>query len=123
MNLPTTYSRSMAVKVSWASLGLALGCLCVFYIFQQIDQVSPFDRAPKQRLLTSFLPRAGLYVLWVGEALAVVAGIGSFLLIRRKDISSMAVIGISVISLCGIGIGLYGTILLWLMVGQIVIGF
>ncbi len=99
-----------------------LGCLCVFYAFQQIDQISPFDRT-SQGLLTGFMPRTGLYVLWAGEVLAVVVGIGSFLLIHQRDISSAATVGITARSLCGIGIGLFGIILLWQIVGHIVIGF
>jgi|GEM_PF-2149305 len=122
MNSPTDNRRSIAVKASWVSFGLALGCLCIFFVFQQVDQIVPFDRT-KQGLLTGFLPRTGLYVLWAGEAFAVVAGIGSFLLIRRKDIASEAIIGIVVRSLCGIAVGLYGVIFLGLIVGHIVGGF
>ena len=122
MNSPTDNRRSNAAKASWASLGLALGCLCLYFVFQQVDQMSPFDRT-RQGLLTDFLPRTGLYVLWAGEAFAVVAGVGSFLLIRRKDFASDAIIGIVARSLCGIAVGLYGVIVLWLIVGHIVIGF
>ena len=72
-------------------------------------------------LLAGFLPRATLYVLWAGEALAVV--VVSFLLIRRHDIVSKAIIGIVARSLCGIAVGLIGTVVLRLIVGHIVIGF
>ena len=74
-------------------------------------------------LLAGFLPRATLYVLWAGEALAVVVGVVSFLLIRRHDIVSKAIIGIVARSLCGIAVGLIGTVVLRLIVGHIVIGF
>ncbi len=122
MNSPTDNRRSIAAKASWASLGLALGCLCLNFIFVKVDQMPPFDRTT-QGLLTGLLPRTGLCVLWAGEAFAVVAGIGSFLLIRRKDIASDAIIGIVARSLCGIAVGLYGVIVLWLIVGHLVIGF
>jgi hypothetical protein len=109
--------RTVAVKASWASLGLALGCMCIFFIWQQLDEMSPFNRT-KQGVLTGFLPGAVLYGLWAGEALAVVVGIGSFLLIRRKDITSKAIIGIVMRTLCGIAVGLFGVIFFWLIVGH-----
>ena len=43
--------------------------------------MSPFDRT-RQGLLTGLLPRTGLYVLWAGEAVAVIVGIGNFLFVR-----------------------------------------
>ncbi|MEO8496785.1 MAG: hypothetical protein ABI614_17080 [Planctomycetota bacterium] len=69
------------------------------------------------------LPRTALRVLWAAEALAVVVGILSFLLLRRRDLAERAIIGIVARSLCGIGVGLVGTVVLWLIVGHIVIGF
>ena len=48
--------------------------------------MSPFD-GTKQGVLTGFLPRTVLYGLWAGEALTVLVGIASLLLIRRKDIA------------------------------------
>ncbi len=122
MNSPTQQPRSRAVKASLASLGLALGCGFVFLIGQLVNQVFPFEQTPRG-LLAGFLPRTGLYVLWAGEALAVVAGLASLLLIRRADITSKAIIGIVARSLCGIAAGLFGTVFLWLVVGHIVIGF
>jgi hypothetical protein len=122
MNLPTDQPRSPAVKASWGSLGLALGCLCVFFLFQWADQVTPFARGARG-VLTGFLPRALLYLLWAGEALAVVVGLASFLFIKRHDVTSKAVPGIVVRSLCGIVVGFFGTIFLWLVVGHTVIGF
>ena len=122
MNPPGRVPQSIAAKMSWASLCLALGCLIIFLIFQQVDRMSPFDRT-RQGLLTDFRTRTGLYVLWAGEALAVIAGIGSVLLMRRKDIASEAVIGIVMRSLCGVVVGLCGVIFLWLIVGHVVVGF
>ena len=87
-----------------------------------VDQVLSFDRT-KQGVLTGLLPRSILYVLWGGEALAVVIGIVSFLLIRQDDVTSKAIILIVARSLCGIVAGLFGTLVLWLVVGHIVIGF
>ncbi len=103
MTSPPQPPRSRAVKATWLSLGLAFGCGLVFLLGQLVNQISPFEHSPR-RLLTGFVPRAGLYVLWAGEALAVVVGI---------------VAG----SLCGIAVGLFGTIFFWLVVGHIVIGF
>jgi len=87
-----------------------------------VDQMSSFDRT-KHGVLTGFVPRTVLYMMWAGEALAAIVGIGSFLLIRRRDKDSHAIGGIAVRSVCGIGFGLYGTVVLWLVVGHIVIGF
>ncbi len=57
------------------------------------------------------------------EALAVVLGLASLLLIRRADIASKHVIGIVVGSVCGITVGIIGVIFFWLIVGHVVIGF
>ena len=54
---------------------------------------------------------------------AVIVGLGSFVLIRRPDIASKAIIGIVVRSLIGIGVGLCACVVLWLYVGHRVIGF
>lgn len=122
MASPTQPPRSRAVTATWTSLGLAFGCGFVFLFGQLVNQISPFAQTPRG-LLAGFLPRAGLYVLWAGEALAVVAGLASLLLIRRADITSKAVVGIVAGSLCGIAVGLFGVIFFWLVVGHIVIGF
>ena len=123
MNSPTHRPRSLAAKGSWASLGLALGCAGIFLLFQVVDQLSPFDRERVRGVLTGFLPRAVLCALWAGEALAVIVGMGSFLLLRREDITSQAIIGIVARGLCGIAAGLFGVVFFWLIVGHIVIGF
>jgi hypothetical protein len=94
----------------------------MFLIGQLVNQISPFAQTPRG-LLAGFVPRAGLYVLWAGEALAVVAGVAGLLLIRRADITSKSVAGIVAASVCGITVGLFGTIFFWLVVGHIVIGF
>lgn len=122
MTSPTQPPRSRAVKATWASLGLALGCGLVFLLGQFVNQISPFAQTPRG-LLAGLLPRAILYVLWAGEALAVVVGLLGLMFIRRVDIDSKAVIGIVAGSLCGIAVGLFGTVFFWLVVGHIVIGF
>jgi hypothetical protein len=122
VNAPTGKPQSPATKSSWASLALALGCLGLFILFQLSDQAAPFERGA-QGVLTGFLPRAALWLLWAGEALAVGVGVVSFLLIRREDIACQAVAGIVARSLCGIVVGLFGVLLLWLVVGHTVIGF
>lgn len=122
MNSPSAQPRSLAAKASWTSLGLALGCAGIFLIFQAVDQLSPFDRT-RQGVLTGFLPRTALYTLWAGETLSPIVGIASFLLIRRQDIASRAIYGIVARSMSGIAAGLFGTIVLWLVVGHIVVGF
>ena len=122
MSVPPDKPLSFAAKASWASLGLALGSACLFLILQMVDQVAPFDRT-EQGVLTGLLSRRVLCVLWSGEALAVVVGIGSFLLIRQNDVTSKSIIGIAARSLCGIVAGLFGTLVLWLVVGHIAFGF
>ena len=122
MSSPGETLRSAAVKASWASLGLALGCGCAFLIFRMVDQISPFDQT-KHGVLTGLLPRTVLYVLWAGEGLAVVVGAVSFLLIRKGDMISKAIFGIVARSPCGIAVGLVGVLVLWVVVGHIVVGF
>jgi hypothetical protein len=85
------FLRSLAVKASWTTLGLAFGCAEVFLMGQVVNQISPFAHSPRG-LLTGVVPRAGLYVLWAGEIVAR--------------------------SLCGIAAGLFGTAFLWLVVGR-----
>ena len=91
-------------------------------MFLVVEQGSPFDQT-SQGVLTGYLPRAVLVLLWVVEALAAVVGIGSFLVIRREDITSKAIVGVVVSSLGGIALGLMGAVFLWLYVGHRVIGF
>lgn len=122
MNSPEAIRGTVAKKSSWTSVGLSLGCAGVFLVFLMMDQMSPFDRT-RQGVLTGFLPRTVLFLVWTGEALAVIVGIGSFLLIRREDRDANAIVGIVARSLCGIAVGLFGTVVLWLVVGHMVIGF
>lgn len=122
MTSPTQPPRSRAVKATRASLGLACGCGLVFLVGHLVNQIFPFAQSPRS-LLAGPLPRAGLYVLWAGEALAVITGLAGLLLIRRADITSRAIVGIVAGSLCGIAAGLFGVIFFWLFVGHIVIGF
>lgn len=122
MNPETEQPRSPAAKASWAALGLAVGCGCVLLLFEMLDGVAPFAHT-RHGILTGSLPRTLLYVLWAGEALAVVAGVGSWFLIRRPDFNSKAIAGIVARSLCGVVVGLFGTLVLWLYVGHRVIGF
>ena len=118
MNTETEQPRSPAAKASWAALVLALGCACGYLISVVVNQISPFDHT-KHGVLTGLLPRTVLYVLWAGEGLAVVLGVASFLLIRKGDIVSQAIFGIVARSLCGIIVGLFGTLVLWLVVGHV----
>lgn len=101
---------------------MALGCAGIFLVFEAMEQVSPFEQT-KHGVLTGFLPRTILYVLWAGETLAAIIGIGSFAFIRRQDITSSAIIGIVTRSILGIAIGIFGSLVLWLYVGHRVIGF
>lgn len=122
MSSPTVSPSSTAVQASWASLGLALGCAGAFVLFLMVDQMSSFDRT-KQGVLTGFAPRTILYLVWAGEALAAIVGIGSFVFVRQRDRDSHAICGIAVRSVCGIALGLCGAVVLWLVVGHVVIGF
>ena len=122
MNSTTHPPRSLAAKASWASLGLVLGGVCGCYFLQLLNLIARFE-TNERGLLVGILPRTTLYVLWAGEALAVVVGVVIVLLIRRHDIASKAIIGIVARGLCGITVGLIGTVVLWLIVGHIVIGF
>ena len=122
MNSSTNSPQLLATKASRVSLGLALGCGCIFLVFKVVEQTSPFDQT-RVGVLIGFLPRTGLDVLWAGEALVVVVSIGSFLLIRREDIASKAIVGIVARSLCGITMGLFEVLFLWLYVGHRVMGF
>ena len=58
-----------------------------------------------------------------GVIMIPIVGIGSFLLIRRVDITSKAIIGMLARSLSGILVGLIGGLVMWIIVGHIVIGF
>lgn len=122
MNAPATTTRSLAAKVSWVSLVLAVGCVCAFIVFGVIDETFQFAQT-RRGVLAGFLPRTALWLMWAGTALAVIAGLGSFVLIRRPDITSKAIIGIVARSLMGILIGLCGCVVLWLYVGHRVVGF
>jgi hypothetical protein len=113
MNTETEQPRSPAAKASWASLVLALGCACCYLICAVVSQNYPFDDQTKHGVLTVF------YVLWAGEGLAVVLGVASFLLIRKGDMVPMAIVGIVARSLCGIIVGLFGNLVLWLVVGHL----
>jgi hypothetical protein len=123
MKSPTARPRSLATKASWTSLGLAVGCVCAFIVFEVIDETIGFAQNKRHGLLTGFLPRGALWVMWAGTGLAVIVGLGSFVLIRQPDIASRAISGIVVRSLIGIGVGLCECVVLWLYVGHRVIGF
>lgn len=122
MNAPAKTTRSLAANISWVSLGLAVGCACAFIVFCVFDESTGFAHT-RRGILTGLLPRTSLWLMWAGTALAVIAGLGSFVLIRRPDITSQAIIGIVVRSLCGIIIGLGECVVLWLHVGHRVVGF
>ena len=93
-------------------------------MFEVIDETIGFaTQSPQRGILSGFLPRGALWVMWAGTGLAVIVGLGSFVLIRRADIASKAIIGIVVRSLIGIGVGLCEGVVLWLYVGHRVIGF
>ncbi len=122
MTSQTQLPHSRAVKAIWISLGSAFGCGFVFFVGQFVNLFFPFAQSPRG-LLTGYVLRIGLFLLWAGEAPAVVVGLASLLLIRRSDMSSKAIIGIVVGSVCGITVGLIGVIFFWLIVGHVVIGF
>jgi hypothetical protein len=122
MNSPTNAPRSLAAKASWTSLGLAAGCAFAFIVFAVIDETIGFAHT-RQGVLTGFLPRAALYTMWAGTGLAVIVGLGTFVFIRRTDITSKAIIGIATRSLIGVTVGLGSCVLLWLYIGHRVIGF
>jgi ABC-type Mn2+/Zn2+ transport system permease subunit len=123
MNDPTTQPRSLATKGSWISLGFAIGCGCAFVVFEVIDETIGFAHNTPHGMPTGFLPRSALWVMWAGAGLAVIVGLASFVLIRRPDIASKAIVGIVVRSMIGIGVGLCACVVLWLYVGHRVIGF
>ncbi|MFY8200924.1 MAG: hypothetical protein ACOVLE_09660 [Pirellula staleyi] len=66
MTSQTQPPRSLAVKATWISLGLAFGCGVVFLLGQFVNQVFPFAQSPRG-LLTGIVPRIGLFLLWAGE--------------------------------------------------------
>ena len=123
MNAPAKTTRSLAAKISWVSLGLAVGCVCALVVFEVLDEMIGFAHNTPHGILTGVLPRGALWVMWAGTGLAVIVGLGSFVLIRRPDIASKAITGIVVRSLIGIGVGLCECVVLWLYVGHRVIGF
>jgi ABC-type Mn2+/Zn2+ transport system permease subunit len=122
MSAPTHEPRSLAVRASWIALCLALVAAVLFVLWVLGSEASPPDTT-SQGVLTGVLPRTFLCALWGAEALAVVVGFVSFLLIRRNDAVRQAIPGIMVRSLVGIVVGLIGTLILWLVVGHMVIGF
>lgn len=122
MTSPTEEPRSLAVKASWISVGLAIGCAGAFILFSAIDEMIGLAHT-RHGILTGSLPRATLWMMWAGTGAAVITGFGSFVLIRRPDITSKAIIGIVARSLIGVTVGLSACIVLWLYVGHRVIGF
>jgi len=101
---------------------LAFGGILGFLVFQAVDQIAAYE-VTRHGILTGFLPRAVLCVLLAGEVLAVVIGAVSLLLIRQRDKTSKAILGIVLRSLCGAVAGLCAGLFLWLFVGHVVIGF
>ena len=114
--------RSLASQTSWLGFTLAIGSTCIFLAFLMIEQVLPFDQT-RQGVLTGFLPRTVLVVVWLGQAVAAIIGFTSFFIVRRMDAKSKAIIGIAVRGLTGVVLGLSGSFVLWLYVGHRVIGF
>lgn len=119
MNSP---ARSIASRTSWTCLVLALSGTVSFIAFQVINGISPFETTG-QGVLTGMFPRIVLCGLFAVEALAVAIGVASFLLVRQRDKTSKAIVGIVLRSVCGIVAGLCAGLVLWLVVGHIVIGF
>jgi hypothetical protein len=122
MKSSTERPRSLADIASCGSLVLALAGACVLGILGMANEVAPFATTSRG-LLSGFLPRALLYVVWATEALAVVVGVGSFLLIRRHDVAAGGVIWIAVRGLLEIAAGLVEMLFMWLLIGHIIIGF
>jgi hypothetical protein len=122
VNAPDKTERSLAVKASWISFGLVIGCVCAFLCFSVIDETFRFAHT-RHGVLTGFLSRTALWLMWAVTGLAVITGLGSLVLIRRPDITSKAIIGIVARSLIGILAGLFGCVVMWLIVGHRVVGF
>ena len=115
-------SHSLAFQSSWAALALAVGGGLLLALYLMSDHAVGFARTGTG-VLAGPVPRGMLYVAWGGEALAPLAGVAALLLLtagRRRNESLLGIVGRS---LCGIAIGLYGTLILWLLVAHIVIGF
>ena len=113
---------SMATKASWASLTFCFGCMCLVGVYLIADHVSPHARSG-QGVLLGLLARVTLVVGWVAAGLTALVGIASLLLIRKVDIMTNAVYGIVGRGVFGAIAGLLGSLVLWLVVGHVVIGF
>ena len=72
VNAPDKTERSLAAKASWVSLGLAVGCVCAFVVFEVIDETIGFAHNTPRGVLSGFLPRTALWVMWAGMGLAVI---------------------------------------------------
>ena len=110
MNSPSGLQKSRAAKASWVCLVLAIAST-LFYV--------TCTGLSLPHGVTSTI----LSILLAGQALAVVAGVVSFLLIRQHDITSRAIIGIVARNICGIVLGLCAGFIVYIVWAHVVIGF
>ena len=111
MDSPSTTRRSPAVKASWACVVLALAGTLLYLL---TCVVGPLSRGAGGTIPS---------LLLVGQALAVVAGVVSFFLIREEDRTSRAVPGIVARSVCGIVVGTCAGLVVLFVWANVVIGF
>lgn len=112
---------SWAARLSWLSLGLAFGCAGAYVLLQILDETFALQSAASGGLSQASL-RLALALIWVGETLAIPSGGLSLWMLRFGEIPLETVDGIMLRSLAGMALGLCGTLVLWLLVGQIILG-
>lgn len=101
---------------------MAVGCMCLGLTVLLLNRLWPFETT-RQGVLTHWLPRTLLCLVWAGEAAAALIGLASLAMIRQRDVIANAIAGIVVRSLFGIAVGLVGTVVMFLIVGHVVVGF
>ena len=106
-------AHSWASFISWASLGLAVGCAAGYLLLQILDETFALQSAEPRELSPTYL-RLALTLIWIGETLAIPLGGLSLWMLRVEEIPLKAVDGIMLRSLAGMALGLCGTLVLWL---------
>jgi len=122
MNSASRIPKSPAAKTSWACLVLAIAST-LFFVTCAVGQNGASYVIPPAPSLAHRVASTILSVLLAGKALAVVAGVASFILIRREDITSKAIIGIVARNVCGIVFGLCAGFIVYIVWAHVVIGF